>query len=566
VTTEAACQHVEVGFECRANSEMTEKDTMKSTKAKPRAIDLYSGIGGWSLGLEMAGIEVVASYEWWDKANRTNHKNNQHVATEIDIRQLRLEDLPKNIDIVVGSPPCTQFSFANRGGSGDIEDGLKDIAKFLAVVDYVRPNYWAMENVPRVASIIEKEMQIGGRLAHFAHLKPVIKIVDTCEWGVPQRRQRCIAGNFDFDLLQSYKEHTKSRTLGDVVSVLSQASITDPIYGIEVAREELTDHVIEEFLSAEEERMNREMKTYHPVYNNMAFPDPLNRTARTITATCTRVSRESVVIAAPEQNGRFRRLTVRERGCLQGFPITYQFFGDSYAQKLKMIGNAVPPLFTFYVAQAMLGISAKALIQPREGIGRFVGTEERPKVTRPDSVGDTYPSSRRFRAALPHLRFKSGVRFELSNSFVDSVPEWRVKFFFGNSKNIIELPLTQGLLKKLKAYKGVEDVLPLVMTSIAHVDQVLSSTDAQTLQSVWTHTLEHRFHPYDVVDVLGQATEETIGLLANHKGISERVVAAILEDMGFPQGSDKVLKYSEAVLAGLLVGTFANQRFSSPSF
>ena len=95
---------------------------------KYRAIDLYSGIGGWSLGLKMAGIDVVASYEWWDKANRSNQMNNQHTATEIDIRQLCLEDLPKNIDFVVGSPPCTQFSFANRGGNGDIEDGLKDIA------------------------------------------------------------------------------------------------------------------------------------------------------------------------------------------------------------------------------------------------------------------------------------------------------------------------------------------------------------------------------------------------------------------------------------------------------
>jgi hypothetical protein len=36
-----------------------------------RAIDLYSGIGGWALGLRLAGIEVVASYEWWDKAART---------------------------------------------------------------------------------------------------------------------------------------------------------------------------------------------------------------------------------------------------------------------------------------------------------------------------------------------------------------------------------------------------------------------------------------------------------------------------------------------------------------
>lgn len=310
-----------------------------------RAIDLYSGIGGWSLGLRLAGIEIVASYEWWDKANQTNYRNNRHSATQVDIRQLPLEDFPRHIDIVVGSPPCTQFSFANRGGSGDIEDGLKDITKFLSVVRYIGPRFWAMENVPRVAQIVREELRRGGKLEQFVDLNADIHVVDMCEWGLPQRRRRCIVGNFDFDLLNQYRDKTVKTTLGDVIDSLSSRDVTDPIYGLRIPADELKDHIIEEFLSSEEERMNREMKTYHPVYNNMSFPDPLNNTARTITATCTRVSRESIIIDAPEKKGRYRRLSVRERGCLQGFPITFQFFGDSYAQKLKMIGNAIPPLF-----------------------------------------------------------------------------------------------------------------------------------------------------------------------------------------------------------------------------
>lgn len=539
---------------------------MGKPKEKYRAIDLYSGIGGWSLGLEMAGIDVVASYEWWNKANRTNHKNNRHVATEIDIRQLRLEDLPKDVDIVVGSPPCTQFSYANRGGSGDIEDGLKDIAKFLAVVDHIKPKFWAMENVPRVASIVMQEMQTGGRLEQYAHLQPSVHIVDTCEWGVPQRRQRCIAGNFDFKLLESYRDFTAKRTLGDVIFALSQATVTDPIYGTTITSGELTDHVIEEFLSPEEERMNREMKTFHPVYNNMAFPDPLDRTARTITATCTRVSRESVVIAAPEQAGRYRRLTVRERGCLQGFPITYQFFGDSYAQKLKMIGNAVPPLFTFYVAQAMLAKRGDELRSPSEGIQVFVPSEDSPPKTLPDTVGDTYPATRKFRAAIPNLRFKSGMRFELANAFPVERPEWRIRFFFGNSKNIIEIPLDADLLKGIKGKKNLKVMLAEAATSIAHVEKVLSSTDADSLQQVWTHAREHGFHPYDVVDVIGQAAGEIITMSSECKEVATEVVRDILSRHGTPQGSDKVLKYADAVLAGFLVGASANALLRSKGF
>src|SRR3546814_10840551 len=61
--------------------------------------------------------------------------------------------------------------------------------------------------------------------------------------------------------------------------------------------EDLIDHVEEDVLNSEEARINRSNKVTHTVYNAMPFPDPLDRTVRTITATCTRVSRESIVIA-----------------------------------------------------------------------------------------------------------------------------------------------------------------------------------------------------------------------------------------------------------------------------
>ncbi len=110
------------------------------------AIDLYSGIGGWSLGLQMAGIEVRQSYEWWPEANATHRLNFSNETFQVDIRQLAPESIER-VDFVVGSPPCTQFSFANRGGSGDLEDGLVDVAKFLEIVEALGPRHWAMENV-----------------------------------------------------------------------------------------------------------------------------------------------------------------------------------------------------------------------------------------------------------------------------------------------------------------------------------------------------------------------------------------------------------------------------------
>src|SRR5690606_18716120 len=119
----------------------------------------------------------------------------------------------------------------------------------------------------------------------------------------------------------------------------------------------------------------------------------------------------------------------------------------------KMIGNAVPPLFTFYVAQAMLGATQKDVLSPEKGISIFEKCSEEPRITRPDSVGSSYPKTRRFRAAIPNLRFKSGVRFEFVNLFEDNLPRWKVSFYFGNSKNIAELELGTSLLHELERYE-----------------------------------------------------------------------------------------------------------------
>ncbi len=264
------------------------------------SIDLYSGIGGWTLGMKLSNINNIASYEWWHEANQTHNFNFETTHREIDIRKIDVKHLSfdKNIDFVVGSPPCTQFSYANKGGNGDISDGLVDISKFLEVVNYLKPKYWAMENVPRVAGILEKEIEKGGALHKFKHLVKVIKVVDSADYGVPQNRKRMIAGNFPVDLFDSYKTKITQVTLGEVLSSLSKKIVTDPNYGYQINRNEVTELENEASLTPQEERINRDAKTYHPIYNNMSFPDKLNRPSRTVTATCTRVSRESIIVEA----------------------------------------------------------------------------------------------------------------------------------------------------------------------------------------------------------------------------------------------------------------------------
>ncbi|TGT56617.1 DNA methyltransferase [Mesorhizobium sp. M00.F.Ca.ET.170.01.1.1] len=528
--------------------------------AKLRAVDLYSGVGGWSLGLRMAGVDVVASYDRWRRANETNEINNGHPAITLDLRSLDLEMLPRDIDIVVGSPPCTQFSYANRGGGGDIGDGLEDIKVFLRVVQHLRPKAWAMENVPRVASILDHELKAGGRLAEFAHLEMSYRVINMEDFGLPQRRRRCIAGNFDFDLLAAYCSEVKRPTLGDVIAALGADHVVDPLYGIELSSNELVDHVPEDGLSPEEMRINRANKAEHPVYNRMPFPDPLSRSVRTITATCTRVSRESIIIKEPKGPEIYRRLTIRERACLQGFPIDFQFFGGSYAQKLTMIGNAVPPLFSYYVACALNRVpKAKASrISSRQTPVNSRGSK--PMDTPPARSGATYPPTRTFRFAIPSLRLSSGVRFDLTNvSSSDEHLSWRVNFVFGTSKSIHKLDPGGALLTHIAPLlRG----MPMLTENMRHLQEVFESFDVTNMQRVWCHQAEGE-HPFQVLDVLDAAGTHVRDVLAGNLGTAQAIVASAVglqhkDKVIELKGVERLRRNASVVAAGLLVGSIAN--------
>jgi len=541
---------------------------MDRRSTKPRAIDLYSGVGGWSLGLRLANVEVVASYEKWGPANETNFKNNFHQAQTVDIRRLALADLPDDIDIVVGSPPCTQFSYSNRGGGGDIADGLEDVKRFLTIVDHLKPRVWAMENVPRVAKIIEAELKEGGALEAFNHLGCVTHIIDMADYGLPQRRRRCIAGNFDISLLESYQANARPRLLGDVIRSLKNEIVVDPIFGMAIPREDLIDHVEEDVLNSEEARINRSNKVTHTVYNAMPFPDPLDRTVRTITATCTRVSRESIVIATGSEREEYRRLTLRERASLQGFPITFQFYGANYGQKLRMIGNAVPPAFAYLMGHVLQDHPADN-VQPLSEVAKaLVRPVPTPVETPPDRAGARYPSTRTFRFAIPSLQLKSGVRFEFRNDHSGADVRWEVAFYFGTSKQILSLVLDHSLARRLTSAMstGLTDAVAAPLDDLA---AFMSKADIHNLQAVWSHHGPGGTRPFMVLDKLSETGSNLIDALADHDAEAQRLIASMLEHeyrdgLTDIPGVPKLQRNAALILAGLLIASRVNPVLAAP--
>lgn len=531
-----------------------------------RAIDLYAGIGGWSLGLRLAGVEIVASYEWWQPAIDTHNGNHGGTLKAVDIRKLDLSDLPKRIDLVVGSPPCTEFSYANRGGRGNISEGMKDLVKFFEIVQHCKPRFWAMENVPRVAEVLRKGFADPKHpLFRFRGLGAQVEVIDFSDFGTPQARRRCIATNIPLDAVRRIQRAIPLVSLGDVItSLAAQDRVIDPVWGTALPSRQLTETEAEQALNAEELRMNREAKVYHPVYNNMAFPDVLDAPARTVTATCTRVSRESIVIENPRARGRYRRLTIRERASLQGFPITYQFFARSFAEKAKMIGNAIPPTFTH-----LLGLAAQGRL--RKGFDGYatVGAQltlpdQLPSITPPDKEGRTYPATRSFRAALPNLRFKSGMRFDLSNDLGGATAEWRVRFYFGSSKDIRELELDGSITDCLVENGLFGDLLQRISSAFRHAEQELLRSNPMLLQRVWAHKGEG-IGPFAVADKLGElaqavhdAIEDFIGL--DDPGLKDFVVgvADTAEDGKRLVNEAKLRRYATWILSGIIVGDWFN--------
>jgi len=146
-----------------------------------KVVDLFCGAGGFSLGFEvLEDFEVVYAIDNDPKCLETfRHNFPETEVVEEDVRDV--EEIP-NADVVVGGPPCPDFSLANK--KRDPEAGMELVYEFLRLKDTADPDYWIMENVPQVANHITRE--------DF----PRYRVYNCANYGVPQKRKRCFAGEY----------------------------------------------------------------------------------------------------------------------------------------------------------------------------------------------------------------------------------------------------------------------------------------------------------------------------------------------------------------------------------
>ena len=238
----------------------TQTRTATRDDVRPKAIDLFAGPGGLSLGLEMAGFEVIGAIELDKAAGDTYRRNFDHPSKQRDIttyqpKEFRdyLEEVgqlqeDESIDLVAGGPPCPGFSLIGRskiadlikkGEYGDskefrhrfIDDPRNELFReFVKYVDEFQPSYFVMENVSGMTSYqIDDDPIVDVIKGSFDGYEVRYKILNSSNFGVPQDRKRIIfLGNKTGLPEAKWPEHSDAeiKTAGEAIADLSDVLLS----------------------------------------------------------------------------------------------------------------------------------------------------------------------------------------------------------------------------------------------------------------------------------------------------------------------------------------------------
>lgn len=199
----------------------------RGAAARFNAVSFFSGMGGASIGMKMAGISVKYANEFIPVAADTYDLNSQLRIDRLDIRKVtarRVYELSGiargEIDIVEGSPPCKSFSSvrARKQGSDfgttiDYCEGVKQrvddlFFEYTRLVKRLQPKVFVAENVPGLTKAINRGyfVEIHDTLTSCGYNVQAI-IVDPSRLGVPQKRERLVFMGIRNDLYRLGYRH-----------------------------------------------------------------------------------------------------------------------------------------------------------------------------------------------------------------------------------------------------------------------------------------------------------------------------------------------------------------------
>lgn len=388
-------------------------------------IDLFAGCGGLSEGFYRQGFKALAHVEINHWACETLRKRMKYYnlssscdeVIECDITSSNIiETLDKvvsnkEVDVIIGGPPCQAYSTAGRvrDGKGMATDPRNFLFEsYVRILEHFLPKFFVFENVtgllsakvnneyifPKILSALQKKYKVVNN--------PDILIHNTANYGVPQTRKRVIImgvrndidnvealdlynnlikTHWTFETPENIKETLTKfvdvrQAIGDLPKVEpgQDASCREFFYPCDndflkrIGKKgisPLLDHIARKHNDLDRERfsvmirnrwtfgqLRREMPQYEHekarLFDNSYVVQWWDMPSKTILA---HIWKDGFQFIHPDET-QSRSFTVREAARIQSFPDDFEFEG-SRSEKYKQIGNAVPPLFAEALAKAV---------------------------------------------------------------------------------------------------------------------------------------------------------------------------------------------------------------------
>jgi len=368
-----------------------------ATKARPVAVDLFAGAGGFSLGIEQAGFDVLVAVEH-DPIHACTYSFNFPLTRVVvaDISKISgdvireaancayrshypqaISSWDGRIDLLFGGPPCQGFSIMGKRSLDDERNNL--VFHFYRLVTELSPSYFVMENVPGMAIGQYKSWctQLKTQFEQ-AGYQVQVQILNAADFGVPQRRRRLFFLGSQHQVTPVIPQpHRTFITVKDAIADLPDLEefpellFTDEVllsecqllqlqqkasdYAKLLRSESLSDFSYPR--SWNPQLLTSSMRTQHTTNSIARFAamlpnqrEPishlrrldLNGLSHTLRAG-TGVERGSYTSPRPIHPTRSRVISVREAARLHSFPDWFRFHQTKW-HGFRQVGNAVPPL------------------------------------------------------------------------------------------------------------------------------------------------------------------------------------------------------------------------------
>lgn len=354
---------------------------------KLRCLDLFCGCGGLSKGFSLAGYDVIGGIDFNQPAVNTfalNFPNAKAICCDLmEMSEDAIKETfrDETVDILIGGPPCQGFSSANRYASDEIKDPRNKLFfQFVKFVDLFSPAAIVIENV---RGILTKDNGYAKRriedIFKKRGYKVVNKILNAADYGVPQNRLRnffvMLKGDvpFDFETLTPVKHcPTVLESIGELYQfehhnetpyVIAEQPQTEYQKYLRASDGSLPNHDIRYPAQRVQDRIAHVPQggNWQDVPPEMWPSERNNRHSSAYKRLCEQD--QSVTIDTGNNHSNyfhplFHRLpTVREAARLQSFPDGFVFLGNR-SEQYRQVGNAVPPLLSKAIADAIRSLLA----------------------------------------------------------------------------------------------------------------------------------------------------------------------------------------------------------------